>query len=106
MDYQTLELDDLYFQPVLAGQVTATIRIGHRPIDEGTLIFKSPNANYLPLMVIVEHVIKTTFLGISDHDAQLAGYRDGEHAREDMRFIYPDMTSLDTPFTIIRFGRV
>ena len=104
MTFQSLELDHLYFQPVLAGQVTATIRIGHRNIEPGGLTFKSPDARYLPLDVIVDHVIKTTFLGISDHDAKLAGYNDGEHARDEMRFIYPE-TELDTPFTVIRFYR-
>ncbi len=104
MNYPTLELDDMYFQPVLAGNISATIRIGHRNIEEGGLVFKSAAATYLPLVVTVDHVIKTTFLGISDHDARLAGYTDGEDARYDMRRRYPE-AGLDTPFTVIRFSR-
>lgn len=105
MELPSLDLDDSFFQPVLAGRVTATIRIGDRPIETGGMRFKSVDASYLPLTVMVDHVIKTTFLGISDYDAQLAGYRDGEEAREDMRRRYPE-AELDTPFTIVRFARV
>lgn len=104
MNYPSLELDDMYFQPVLAGNISATIRIGHRNIEEGGLVFKSKAATYLPIVVAVDLVIKTTFLGISDYDAQLAGYADGEEARYDMRRRYPE-TDLDTPFTVIRFSR-
>lgn len=103
-DIPSLDLDDSFFQPILAGSITATIRIGDRPIESGGMRFKSIAATYLPLTVLVDHVVKTTFLGISDYDAQLAGYADGEEARADMRRRYPE-TELDTPFTIVRFSR-
>ena len=89
---------------MIAGTITATIRIGHRNIETGGLMFKAAHAGYLPLVVAVDHVIKTTWLGLSDHDARLAGYPDAEVAREDMMLRYPE-TKPDTPFTVIRFSR-
>jgi len=104
--YPSLEMDDGFFQSALAGSVTATIRIGERPaiIAPGALVFVSPTARFLPMIVNVDLVIRTTWLGINDYDAQLAGYIDGDNARSDMAIRYPE-ASPDTPFTVIRFSR-
>lgn len=104
MNYPTLQLDDHYFPNVLNGIITATIRIGDRPITPGNLLFIATNANYLPLLVTVDRVIHTTWLGISDHDARLAGYPDADVARDVLLTTYPEAKP-DTPFTIIRFSR-
>lgn len=104
-NYPVLELDDSYYPSVLQGTTTATIRIGERVnLQPGRFTFKAANAGYLPLMMNADLIIRTTWLGISDHDAQLAGYRDGDHAREDMLQRYPEAKP-DTPFSIIRFSR-
>lgn len=101
----TMQLDDTFYRQVLDGTISATIRIGKRPISEGRLLFTATNGGYLPLVVYVEKVIHTTLIGIADRDAQLAGYVDGDHAREALDAFYPE-AKLDTPFTVIRFERV
>lgn len=103
-DMQKLELDEAFYPRVLEGSITATIRIGDRPIVPGSMMFLAAHGGYLPLIVGVDYVIKTTWLGISDYDAQLAGYSDGDVARDAMMELYPE-TKPDTPFTIIRFTR-
>lgn len=104
--YPSLELDDAFFHRALEGTISATIRIGERPAlyAPSTLLFVSPNARYLPMLVNVDLVIRTTWLGIADRDAQLAGYLDGDNARADMAMRYPEAQP-DTPFTVIRFSR-
>jgi hypothetical protein len=56
------------------------------------------------MIVNVDLVLRTTWLGITDRDAQLAGYLDGDNARADMSIRYPEAQP-DTPFTVIRFSR-
>ena len=102
---QTLLLDDRFFRRVLEGSITASIRIGERPIAPGRLLFIATHGGYLPLMVYVERIIETTFAGITDTDAILSGYEDAETARRDLLIFYPSIKET-TPMTVIRFERV
>lgn len=102
---QTLLLDDRFFRRVLEGGITASIRIGERPISTGRLLFVATKGSYLPLMVYVDRTIETTFAGITDTDAILSGYEDAETARRDLLVFYPTIRET-TPMTVIRFERV
>lgn len=105
-EYPSLELDDGFFPGVLSGSITATVRIGERlNVNGGPLIFKAARGGYLPLLVSVDRITRTTLLGISESDARLAGYVDDAEARRLLSLIYPE-AELDTPFTVIQFSRV
>jgi hypothetical protein len=104
-DTQTLLLDDRFFHGVLNGLITASLRIGERNITPGRLVFIATSGGYLPLEVYVERLIHTTFAGINDYDAVLAGYDDAETARRSLLSFYPSIAPT-TPVTVIRFERV
>lgn len=104
-DDQSLLLDERFFHGVLNGRITASLRIGERAVSPGRLVFVSTHGGYLPATVYVEQIIQTTFAGISDTDAMLAGYDDGEMARRNLLDFYPTIAA-STPVTVIRFERV
>lgn len=101
----SLLLDDTLFPGVLDGTITASIRIGDRPIEPGRLMLTATRGGYLPLMVFVSSVIKTTLIGIADVHAKRAGSGDTEGAIAALRSLYPE-AKLDTPFTVLLFDRV
>lgn len=103
-DDQTLLLDDRFFRRVLDGSITASLRIGERPIQPGRLVFLATNGGYLPATVYVERIINTSFAGISDTDAILAGYEDGDAARQAILYFQPAIVG-STPVAVIRFER-
>lgn len=98
-------LDDSFYPGVLDGTITATIRIGDRPMQQGRMMFQATNGGYLPLMVYATSIIHTTLIGIADIHAQRAGYQDSEHAIEALKEFYPE-AKLDTPMTVVLFERV
>lgn len=100
-----LQLDDSLYPGVLDGTITATIRIGDRPLEPGRMMFTATRAGYLPVLVYVSSVIKTTMIGLADIHAQRAGWRDAETAMVMLRDIYPE-AKLDTPMTVLLFDRV
>lgn len=101
----SLMLDDGLYPDVLSGVITASIRIGDRPIETGRIMFAATNGGYLPIIVYVTSVIHTTFVGIADVHAKRAGYRDAEDAMAALRVFYPE-AKLDTPMTVLLFERV
>lgn len=101
---QRLELDDALYPDVLNGIITATIRIGKRPIELGPLAFTATRAGYLPVMVFVSSVIETTLIGIADIHAQRAGWINHDTAVAVLQTIYPE-AKMDTPMTVILFER-
>ena len=98
-------LDDRFFRGVLERSITASIRIGDRPVELGRLVFLAANGGYLPLMVNVDQLVSTTFAGINDSDARASGFMDAEEARSALLEFYP-LIKPSTPMTVIRFERV
>ncbi len=103
-DEQVVLLEERFFHGLIRGHITAVLHVGDRAVSPGRLVFMPVREGYRPVPVYVDRVIDTTFAEIDDYDAILAGYENGDAARQAILYFQPAIVG-STPVAVIRFER-
>ena len=101
---QSLMLIEDLFEPILRGTKHCTIRKGQRPIESGSLLFKSTSGN-LQIEVNVTDVLVKHAGDITDEEAQKDGAKNAEDLLKNLRVFYPHLVD-DDVVTIVTFERM
>ena len=101
---RTMNLNDKYFGPVMAGLKVNTIRLGDKQVSLGRLGFDpADNLDLDSIGVEVFAVVKKYFCDLDENDAQGGGYTSKHEMIREIQEIYKLDIAAFAPMTVVWF---
>jgi hypothetical protein len=102
-DYDSLKLDDDFFDSVQNGNKFATIRRGLRLAKPGTILILESRDKSRSIRVVLKSIEIKEFGSLTDEDARIDGFDTRYELQSALKKCYRNISESDA-VTVLRFG--